>query len=100
MPCYAYYVPDLIDLGNGSPPQVLAQLTEAGALGMPLQGMVTMESIRRSHQYAEVAQPVAFNPVGQVVGMINESESVRRVMQRLSEEYLGAVDRLDSLQPK
>jgi len=69
-------------------------------LGMPLQGMVTMESIRRSHQYAEVAQPVAFNPVGQVVGMINESESVRRVMQRLSEEYLGAVDRLDSLQPK
>ncbi len=69
-------------------------------LGMPLQGMVTMDAVQRSHQYAEIAQPVAFNPVGQVVGMINESESVRRVMQRLSEEYLGALDRLESLQPK
>jgi len=62
--------------------------------------MVTMDAVQRSHQYAEIAQPVAFNPVGQVVGMINESESVRHVMQRLSEEYLAAVDRIDSLQPK
>lgn len=67
-------------------------------LGMPLQGMVTMDAVQRTHRYAQSAQKVAFNPVGQVVGMIDRVESVRQVMQRLSEEYLNAVDRLDSLQ--
>lgn len=69
-------------------------------LGMPLQGMVTMDAVQRSHRYADVAQTVAFNPVGQVVGMIDESESVRHLMQRLSEEYLAALERLESLQPE
>jgi NAD(P)H-dependent flavin oxidoreductase YrpB (nitropropane dioxygenase family) len=68
-------------------------------LGMPLQGMVTMDAVQRSHRYADTAQKVAFNPVGQVVGIINQSESVRQLMQRLSEEYLAATDRLESLQP-
>jgi NAD(P)H-dependent flavin oxidoreductase YrpB (nitropropane dioxygenase family) len=68
-------------------------------LGMPLQGMVTMDAVSRTHRYADKAQKVAFNPVGQVVGMIERVESVRSVMQRLTEEYLAAVDRLDSLQP-
>lgn len=68
-------------------------------LGMPLQGMVTMDAVQRTHRYAEAAQKVAFNPVGQVVGMIDRVESVRSIMQRLSEEYLGAVERLDRLQP-
>ena len=69
-------------------------------LGMPLQGMVTMDAVQRTHRYAESAQKVAFNPVGQVVGMIERVESVRQVMQRLSEEYLNAIDRLESLQPQ
>lgn len=69
-------------------------------LGMPLQGMVTMDAVTRTHRYAEAAQKVAFNPVGQVVGMIDRVESVRQVMQRLSEEYLNAVERLEGLQPE
>jgi NAD(P)H-dependent flavin oxidoreductase YrpB (nitropropane dioxygenase family) len=68
-------------------------------LGMPLQGMVTMDAVQRTHRYAEVAQKVAFNPVGQVVGMMNRVESVRELMRRLAEEYLESVERLDSLQP-
>ena len=68
-------------------------------LGMPLQGMVTMDAVQRTHRYADVAQKVAFNPVGQVVGMVNRTESVREVMRRLSEEYLGAIERLERLQP-
>ncbi len=66
-------------------------------LGMPLQGMVTMDAVQRTHRYAASAQKVAFNPVGQVVGMIDHVESVRQVMQRLSEEYLDAVERLQGL---
>jgi NAD(P)H-dependent flavin oxidoreductase YrpB (nitropropane dioxygenase family) len=66
---------------------------------MPLQGMVTMEMITRTHRYADKAQKVAFNPVGQVVGMMNESRSVRQTIQGLVEEYLGAVDRLQRLMP-
>ena len=37
-------------------------------LGMPLQFMVTADAVARTHRYADKAQEVAFNPVGQVVG--------------------------------
>jgi NAD(P)H-dependent flavin oxidoreductase YrpB (nitropropane dioxygenase family) len=70
-----------------------------GYLPMPLQGMITMEMVTRTHRYADKAQKVAFNPVGQVVGMMNESRSVRQTIQGLVEEYLGAVDRLQRLMP-
>jgi NAD(P)H-dependent flavin oxidoreductase YrpB (nitropropane dioxygenase family) len=66
-------------------------------LGMPLQGMVTMDAVQRTHRYADKAQSVAFNPVGQVVGMLNEVRTVREVIYRLVEEYLEAVERLQSL---
>ena len=66
-------------------------------LGMPLQGMVSMDAVQRTHRYADVAQPVAFNPVGQVVGMMNQTESVRAVVYRLVEEYLEASERLQRL---
>lgn len=66
-------------------------------LGMPLQGMVTMDAVQRTHRYADVAQPVAFNPVGQVVGMMNQTESVRALVYRLVEEYLEASERLQRL---
>jgi NAD(P)H-dependent flavin oxidoreductase YrpB (nitropropane dioxygenase family) len=64
---------------------------------MPLQGMVTVDAIQRTHRYADKAQSVAFNPVGQVVGMMNEVRSVRDLMYQLAEEYLEATDRLQSL---
>jgi NAD(P)H-dependent flavin oxidoreductase YrpB (nitropropane dioxygenase family) len=68
-------------------------------LGMPLQFMVTADAVSRISRYADKAQAVAFNPVGQVVGMMNERAPVREVIQRLVEEYLEAVERLESLQP-
>ncbi|MFN8602713.1 MAG: nitronate monooxygenase family protein [Candidatus Binatia bacterium] len=70
-----------------------------GYLPMPLQGMVTMDMITRTHRYADKAQKVAFNPVGQVVGMINESRSVRSVIQDLVADYVASVERLQNLLP-
>jgi len=69
-------------------------------LGMPLQGMVTMDMVRRTNRYAKSpqAQRVAFNPVGQVVGQMNEVRSVREVIFGLVEEYVDAADRLRSLE--
>ena len=70
-------------------------------LGMPLQNMVTMDAIVRTNRYASSpqSQAVAFNPVGQVVGMMSEVRSVREVMAEIVEEYVDAVDRLNGLQP-
>jgi NAD(P)H-dependent flavin oxidoreductase YrpB (nitropropane dioxygenase family) len=68
-------------------------------LGMPLQGMVTMDMVRRTNRYAKSpqAQRVAFNPVGQMVGQMNEVRSVREVIFGLVEEYVDAADRLRRL---
>jgi NAD(P)H-dependent flavin oxidoreductase YrpB (nitropropane dioxygenase family) len=71
-------------------------------LGMPLQGMVTADAISRTSRYAGVAQTqrVAFNPVGQVVGMLREVRSVRDVIYGIVDGYVEATERLQSLQPK
>jgi NAD(P)H-dependent flavin oxidoreductase YrpB (nitropropane dioxygenase family) len=71
-------------------------------LGMPLQNMVTMDAIVRTSRYASspASQAVAFSPVGQVVGMMNEVQSVRDLITHLVEEYVDAVDRLNGLQPE
>lgn len=71
-------------------------------LGMPLQGLVTTDGIRRTHRYAAVGdcQKVAFNPVGQVVGQINEVESCRDVVYRLLDEYVEYLERLNALMPE
>ena len=69
-------------------------------LGMPLQFMVTADAVSRTHRYASKAQAVAFNPVGQIVGSMNEVRPVREVVLQLVEEYLEAVERLESLMPK
>jgi NAD(P)H-dependent flavin oxidoreductase YrpB (nitropropane dioxygenase family) len=68
-------------------------------LGMPLQNMVTMDALTRTQRYASSAQAqaVAFNPVGQVVGMMNEIRSTRELIVELVEEYVDAVDRLNAL---
>jgi len=68
-------------------------------LGMPLQFMVTADAVARTHRYAAKAQAVAFNPVGQVVGLMNEVKSSREQIVELVEEYLDAVERFRQLQP-
>jgi NAD(P)H-dependent flavin oxidoreductase YrpB (nitropropane dioxygenase family) len=69
-------------------------------LGMPLQFMVTADAVARTHRYAAKAQPVAFNPVGQVVGLMNEERPVREVIVELVEQYLDAVERFERIQPR
>jgi NAD(P)H-dependent flavin oxidoreductase YrpB (nitropropane dioxygenase family) len=71
-------------------------------LGMPLQGLVSGDAIRRTHKYAAVGdcQKVAFNPVGQVVGQINEVESCRNLINRLLNEYVEALEQVNSLMPE
>jgi NAD(P)H-dependent flavin oxidoreductase YrpB (nitropropane dioxygenase family) len=69
-------------------------------LGMPLQFMVTAEAVSRTHRYADKARNVAFNPVGQIVGEMRAVEPSRDVIQRMVEEYLDAVEHLNSLQPE
>ena len=71
-------------------------------LGMPLQGMVTSDGMRRTSTYADKGecQKVAFNPCGQVIGQISHVESCRSVMQRLLEEYVEAVDNAGSMLPE
>lgn len=71
-------------------------------LGMPLQGLVTSDGIRRTAVYADKGecQKVAFNPCGQVIGQINQVESCRQVMQRLLEEYVDAVDMAGRMLPE
>jgi NAD(P)H-dependent flavin oxidoreductase YrpB (nitropropane dioxygenase family) len=65
---------------------------------MPLQFMVTADAVARTHRYANKAQPVAFNPVGQVVGLMNEVRPVREVIVSMVEEYLDATERFGQLQ--
>ena len=68
-----------------------------GTLGMPLQFMVTAEAVSRGHRYADKAKKVMFNPAGQVIGHINQSRTVRDVMNELVTGYVEAVDRLQAL---
>jgi len=68
-------------------------------LGMPLQGLVTSDGMRRTASYADAGdcQKVAFNPCGQVIGQLNQVESCRQVMQRLLEEYVEALEKAGSM---
>ncbi|RMF25412.1 MAG: nitronate monooxygenase, partial [Deltaproteobacteria bacterium] len=69
-------------------------------LPLPLQGMVTMEAMARCYRYPKQAKRVAINPVGQVVGQMNQVRSCRDVIMDLVREYLDAVERLQSLTPE
>ncbi|GAB4586413.1 NAD(P)H-dependent flavin oxidoreductase [Nocardia sp. IFM 10818] len=66
-------------------------------LPMPLQMMVALDGVKRGHRYPEAAKDVNFNPVGQVVGMMNKVERSTEVVQRLIAEYLEACERLNKL---
>ena len=67
---------------------------------MPLQFMVTADAVVRVHRYASKAQAVAFNPVGQIVGSMNEVRPCKQVIQQMVEEYLDAFERMGSLMPE
>ena len=71
-------------------------------LPMPLQGMVTFDAIRRTAMYADKgsAQDVSFNAAGQVIGQINEVESVKNFIFRLVNEYVDTLDNLNSTMPQ
>lgn len=66
-------------------------------LPMPLQMMVALDGVKRGHRYPEAAKDVNFNPVGQVVGMMNKVERSADVLARLINEYVEACDRLNKL---
>jgi NAD(P)H-dependent flavin oxidoreductase YrpB (nitropropane dioxygenase family) len=66
-------------------------------LPMPLQMMVALDCVQRGHFYPEAAKDVNFNPVGQVVGLLNKKERTADVVQRLVGEYLEACERLNRL---
>jgi NAD(P)H-dependent flavin oxidoreductase YrpB (nitropropane dioxygenase family) len=66
-------------------------------LGMPLQFMVTGEMVARHHQYADKAQKVGFNPVGQIVGRMNKVRKTRDVVFDMVEECIEANDRVQRL---
>jgi NAD(P)H-dependent flavin oxidoreductase YrpB (nitropropane dioxygenase family) len=68
-------------------------------LGMPLQGMLVSEAMTRVHRYPKAAQKVAFNPVGQIVGAMNEKLRVRDLIYSLVSEYVDSVERLEALNP-
>lgn len=70
-------------------------------LPMPLQGYLTFDAVRRTHKYAGSGdcQKVAFNPIGQVVGQINEMESCRDIVFRLLTEYSDALEHVQSISP-
>jgi len=70
-------------------------------LPMPLQGYLSFDAQRRTHRYAGNGdcQKVAFNPVGQVVGQINEIESCRDIMNRLMSEYSDAYEHITAITP-
>ena len=46
-------------------------------LPMPLQMMVALDAVQRGHRYPEAAKDVNFNPVGQVVGQLNQHRAHR-----------------------
>jgi hypothetical protein len=59
--------------------------------------MVALDAVQRGHSYPVAAKDVNFNPVGQVVGMMNGVERAAEVVQRLVNEYLDACQRLADL---
>jgi NAD(P)H-dependent flavin oxidoreductase YrpB (nitropropane dioxygenase family) len=64
-----------------------------GPLGMPLQNILTSEANARIARSGR--KDLAFAPVGQIVGRMNQVRPVRDVMFDLVEEYIETVERLE-----
>jgi NAD(P)H-dependent flavin oxidoreductase YrpB (nitropropane dioxygenase family) len=65
-----------------------------GPLGMPLQNILTSEANARIARSGRT--DLAFAPVGQIVGRMNDVRPVRDVMYQLVEEYIETVERLEA----
>jgi NAD(P)H-dependent flavin oxidoreductase YrpB (nitropropane dioxygenase family) len=63
-----------------------------GPLGMPLQNILTSEANSRIARSGR--KDIAFAPVGQIVGRMNQVQPVRDVMYTLVEEYIETVEQL------
>jgi NAD(P)H-dependent flavin oxidoreductase YrpB (nitropropane dioxygenase family) len=68
-------------------------------LGMPLQGLVSIDAIQRTHHYPEKgqAQKVTFHPAGQVVGQLKYVKSCRTQIYDLLNEYAETMESLSEL---
>jgi NAD(P)H-dependent flavin oxidoreductase YrpB (nitropropane dioxygenase family) len=66
-------------------------------LPMPMQYIVAAPAAARARRYGEKGNVLGFNPVGQIVGRMNEIRSVKEVVYGMVEDYLAAVERLDKL---
>jgi NAD(P)H-dependent flavin oxidoreductase YrpB (nitropropane dioxygenase family) len=60
---------------------------------MPLQNILTSEANARIARSGR--KDLAFAPVGQIVGRMNQVRPVRDVMYQLVEEYVETVERLE-----
>ncbi len=66
-------------------------------LPLPLQDMVSAEALARARAYPSKSRDVTINPVGQVVGQMNQLRRTRDVVAQLVEEYLEAMERLNQI---
>ncbi|PYY72499.1 monooxygenase [Pseudomonas jessenii] len=66
-------------------------------LPLPLQDMVAAEATSRAKAYPARARAVTINPVGQIVGKMNQIERTRDIVYRLIEEYFEATERFAPL---
>ena len=66
-------------------------------LGMPMQFMVTSNAVQRGHKYPDQAKDVQFNPVGQIVGRMNEVRPVKDVIFDMVSDCIDASERLTGL---
>ncbi|MBV1906345.1 MAG: nitronate monooxygenase family protein [Pseudomonadales bacterium] len=68
-------------------------------LGAPMQMMLASESLSRMNRHPEAAKDVALNPVGQIVGRMNQSISARDQVSEFVNEYLDTAEMLEGLMP-
>jgi NAD(P)H-dependent flavin oxidoreductase YrpB (nitropropane dioxygenase family) len=68
-------------------------------LPMPMQGLVSMDMVMRTSMYAAQSQPVAFNPVGQIVGSMQQVLPAKELVNRLIDDYVDAIERLQGTLP-
>ncbi|MGH7822123.1 MAG: nitronate monooxygenase, partial [Candidatus Binatia bacterium] len=57
------------------------------------------DAVARGHRYADKAKDVMFNPVGQIVGRMNDVRPAKELIYQLVEEYFDSVERLQRLTP-
>ncbi len=66
-------------------------------LPLPLQDMISAECSTRAKAYPQKAREVTINPVGQIVGRMNDIRRTRDVVATLVDEYLEAAERLNKI---